>query len=209
MSLQLFKSDVLFTQRILAVSGYYKGPLNAKWTAAVDQAEFAFDADSDKLATELGTFDKRSERNIETLLPAAQRLARQFLNAASTFPYSVRIISGTRTYLEQDALFAIGRTTQLNKKPVTKAKGGQSNHNFSIAWDVGIFDTTGKYFTGATKKEEKAYSDLAGHIAKAVDGLEWGGNWSGFPDMPHYQVATDKSLKKIRTLFEEGKPFLP
>src|SRR3954447_25429827 len=44
MSLPLFNDDILFTQRILAVSGFYTGPLNAKWTAAVDTAEVAFDA---------------------------------------------------------------------------------------------------------------------------------------------------------------------
>jgi hypothetical protein len=30
MSARLFKRDILFLQRILAVSGFYKGPLNGK-----------------------------------------------------------------------------------------------------------------------------------------------------------------------------------
>src|SRR5205807_8756277 len=32
------------------------------------------------------------------------------------------------------------------------ARGGQSNHNFGIAWDVGILDD-GKYLTGNSSKE--------------------------------------------------------
>jgi peptidoglycan L-alanyl-D-glutamate endopeptidase CwlK len=208
MSLPLFNDDILFTQRILAVSGFYTGPLNAKWTAAVDTAEVAFDAATADLRTAFGAFDKRSEQNIGTLLPASQRLARQFLKAAEGFAFTVRIISGTRDYAEQDALFKIGRTVQKDRHTVTNAKGGQSNHNFCIAWDVGLFDA-GRYLTGANAKERKAYADLATLIKAKVPGLEWGGDWASFPDAPHYQVATGKSLSQVRALFEAGKPFVP
>jgi hypothetical protein len=50
----------------------------------------------------------------------------------------------------------IGRTVQKDRGTVTGAKGGQSNHNFGIAWDVGIFDRK-KYYEGNNKKEEQAY----------------------------------------------------
>lgn len=46
--------------------------------------------------------------------------------------------SGLRTYEEQNALYAQGRTAPGNK--VTNAKGGFSNHNFGIAFDIGIFE---------------------------------------------------------------------
>lgn len=209
MSLPLFKNDVLFFQRILAVSGFYKGPLDGKWTAAVDVASTAFDAAAAALAVKLGTFDTRTEGNIATLLPKAQSAARQFMKAAAGFAFTVRIISGTRTYAEQDALYAIGRTVQKNKHPVTNAKGGQSNHNFSIAWDVGLFDGAGHYLTGATKKEQQAYADLATLIKAAKLGLEWGGDWVSFQDPPHFQVANGgKSVAQVRALFEAGKPYI-
>ena len=199
MSAQLFESDILFLQRILAVSGFYKGPLNGKFTPAVDAAETALEDEYKKIKTKLGEFDPRSESNIRTLIPAAQAKAREFLNAVKGQPLDYRILSGTRTYAEQNALAA--------KKPkVTNAKGGQSNHNFGIAWDVGIFEG-GKYYTGATKKEEKAYADLGKLILSKVSGLEWGGNWKTFTDMPHYQLATGKSVKELRALLENGKPF--
>lgn len=202
MSLQLFKNDVLFYQRILAVSGFYKGPLDKKWTAAVDAASLNFDAATAALRVKMGTFDQRSEANIATLLPKAQTLARQFMKVAAGFQFNVRIISGTRTYAEQNVLF--GQTPK-----VTNAKGGQSNHNFSIAWDVGIFDAAGNYFTGATAKQAKAYSELAALIKANVPGLEWGGDWKSFKDPPHYQVSTGgKSIKQVRELFEAGKPYI-
>src|SRR6516225_1148556 len=108
-----------------------------------------------------------------------------------------RIISGTRTYAEQDLLFA--------KKPkVTNAKGGQSNHNFGIAWDLGIFEN-GKYYEGNTKKEDKAYVDTGALVKTKVSGLEWGGDWTTFIDKPHYQLATGKTVAQVRALFEKGK----
>ena len=208
MSLPIVRKDVLFFQRILAVSGHYTGPLDGKWTAAVDAAERAFNAETLALRTELGAFDARSERNIETLIPGAQRLARLFLRAAAGFPFEARIISGTRTYAEQDALYAIGRTVQKNKRPVTNARGGQSNHNFSIAWDIGLFAADGRYLTGANKAEQRAYADMGARIKAGVPGLEWGGDWTGFVDPPHYQVVTGRSLAEVRRLFEAGEAFI-
>ena len=199
MSALLFKEDVLFLQRILAVSGFYTGKLDGKWSAAVELAEAAFEAEFEKIKKEEGEFDARSEANIRTLVPAAQRKARQFLKAVAGRPLTYRILSGTRTYAEQDALFA--------KVPrVTKARGGQSNHNFGIAWDVGIFEN-GKYYTGATKKENQAYQELGAFITAKVPGVAWGGNWKTFPDQPHYELATGKSVKDLRALLEAGKSY--
>ena len=205
MSAILFKDDILFLQRILAVSGFYKGPLNGQFTDAVDAAEEAMLDGYEKLKQNMGAFDDRTETNIKSLIPAAQAKARQFMKAASKFSLTCKIISGTRTYAEQNALFAIGRTKPGKK--VTNARGGQSNHNFCIAWDVGIFDGT-KYFTGATKKEEQAYIDLATLVKGEVSGLEWGGDWKTIVDRPHYQLATGKSVSEIRALIENGKPYV-
>src|SRR6266480_820794 len=73
-------------------------------------------------------FDPRSEKNIQTLVPKAQAKARAFLQGVRDAGINAKIIDGSRTFEEQDALFAIGRT-----KPghvVTNARGGFSNHNF-------------------------------------------------------------------------------
>lgn len=200
MSANLFETDILFLQRILAVSGFYRDKLDGKWSATVDAAEEAFIAESERIKTELGAFDKRTEDNIMTLIPAAQRKAREFMNAVVGRSLTYKILSGTRTYAEQDALFS--------KRPkVTNAKGGESNHNFGIAWDVGIFEN-GKYYTGATDKEEQAYIELGAFIKANVRGLEWGGDWKSFKDRPHYQLATGKSENQIRALLENGNAFV-
>jgi peptidoglycan LD-endopeptidase CwlK len=200
MSERLFPKDILFLQRILAVSGFYDGPLNGQFTSKVDAAEQQFEARYEEIKAQAGAFDSRTESCIVSLIPAAQLKARAFMNAVKDRPLTYRIISGTRTYAEQDALFA--------KRPrVTKAKGGQSNHNFGIAWDVGIFEN-GKYYTGDSKKEDKAYVDLGALIKANVAGLEWGGDWEGFPDKPHYQLVTGKSVAQVRALLEKGKPYV-
>ena len=79
MSAKLFETDVKFLQRFLKVAGVYQGPVDGKWSAAVDTAETAFSDQYVAIRSELGTFDNRSESNIVTLLPAAQRKARAFL----------------------------------------------------------------------------------------------------------------------------------
>jgi peptidoglycan L-alanyl-D-glutamate endopeptidase CwlK len=201
MSERLFKTDVLFLQRILSVAGFYDGPLNGKFTAATDAAEDAFFKKYEQIKLQLGEFDPRTESCIQMMIPEAQTKAREFMNAVKAEPLTYKLISGTRTYAEQDALF--------KKRPrVTKAKGGQSNHNFGIAWDVGIFEN-GKYYEGKTAKEDKAYVKLGALIKQKVAGVEWGGDWESFVDKPHYQLATGKSVKQLRTLLEKGKSFFP
>jgi peptidoglycan L-alanyl-D-glutamate endopeptidase CwlK len=131
---------------------------------------------------------------MRTLLPNVQRLARQFLTAKIADGLSLRVISGTRTYAEQDALYQQGR--KGNPGPVvTRSRAGQSNHNFGLAWDIGIFDN-GRYLA-----DSPLYAQAA---AALLPGLEWGGNWVSFQDKPHYQAATGLAIKEVRSQFEAG-----
>ena len=128
------------------------------------------------------TFDERSEIQLATLHPEMQKAMRAFLGVAKTIcakvGCDVKIISGARSYMEQDALFAMGRTTPGKK--VTNAAAGHSNHNFGIAADIGIF--RGKEYCD----EHPLYHEL-GTLGKSL-GLEWGGDWKSIVDEPHYQL---------------------
>ena len=66
--------------------------------------------------------DSRSETNIATLNKKVQPLARKLIEEATAQGIYVKIISGHRTYEEQNELYAQGRTKP--GKVVTKAKGG-------------------------------------------------------------------------------------
>lgn len=137
--------------------------------------------------------DERSERNIQTLNKKVQPLARKLIETAVDQGIYVKIICGRRTYEEQDELYAQGRTAPGNI--VTKAKGGQSNHNFGTAFDIGIFDKSGKTYLD----ESPDYAKV-GKIGEAL-GLEWGGDWK-FVDEPHFQFVEGRSLAQLRAAYE-------
>lgn len=201
MSQQLLKQDVLFYQRLLKCNGLYTDRLDGSWGPKTDAADQEFTRQSKKIADELGTFDTRSESNIFTLAPKAQRLARQCLRIFKDAGKDVRILSGTRTYAEQEALYRRGRGNTPGPR-VSNAKGGQSNHNFGVAWDVGLFEA-GKYILTAPK-----YRPLF-KLVEHLDGLEWGGNWKSFPDAPHYQLKCNcPTIAEVRASFETGKAYV-
>jgi peptidoglycan L-alanyl-D-glutamate endopeptidase CwlK len=199
MSALLFPQDILFLQRLLRSAGCYEGVCSGEWDAATDEAEREFLASCDKLAAIEGAFDPRSEQSIRSLHPKAQEHARRFLSRVRASGLDVRIISGTRGYEEQNALYRRGRYGNPGPR-VTNARGGQSNHNFGIAWDIGIFDR-GRYLS-----DSPDYDRISG--IGLSDGLEWGGNWPSFPDRPHYQLPTSLPIKIVRERFESGTAFV-
>src|SRR5262245_4225955 len=109
MSAVLFADDIEFLQRSLCSAGCYATPFTRAFDSQTDAGEQKFFSLSERIAAEAGEFDPRSERNIRTLHPSAQRLARRFLLAVRAAGIDARIISGTRTYAEQNLLFRKGR----------------------------------------------------------------------------------------------------
>lgn len=129
----------------------------------------------------IGRVDERSERNIAGLLPQVRPFARALVQKAAANGIEIKVVSGHRTYEEQDALYAQGRTRP--GPVVTKARGGYSNHNFGIAFDVGVF--SGSRYLGESPK----YRGVG--VLGADMGLEWGGNWTSLVDQPHFQLRPD------------------
>ena len=129
-------------------------------------------------APDIEPVDPRSEKVIATLLPEVRPIARALVQKAALNGIRIKVISGFRSYAEQDALYAQGRTTPGNI--VTNAKAGYSNHNFGIAFDVGVFEGN-KYLDDSPKY--KAVGVLGTDL-----GLEWGGNWKTIADQPHFQL---------------------
>lgn len=199
MSARIFPDDVVFLQRLLRTDGLYAGDLDGDWGPLTETAVRQFERLADELAAAVASFDARSENNIRTLAIRAQRPARGFLFRVRAAGIGARIISGTRTYAMQDALYRQGRFGNPGPR-VTNARGGQSNHNFGIAWDIGIFTESDGYLTGGPAYDHAA---TAGQAAE----LEWGGDWSTFVDRPHYQLATGLSVPEMRARFERGAPF--
>jgi peptidoglycan L-alanyl-D-glutamate endopeptidase CwlK len=124
--------------------------------------------------------------------------------AACRFAYTLR------TFAEQDGLFAQGRT-----KPgaiVTKAKGGQSYHNYGLAIDIVLLvdkDKNGTFETASwdlkTDFDGDGKSDWQEIVAIFKRyGYEWGGDWK-FVDAPHFQKTLGKSIAELQSLHKAGK----
>jgi peptidoglycan L-alanyl-D-glutamate endopeptidase CwlK len=142
--------------------------------------------------------DPRSAKNIKTLKSEVQVLATKLIETAKDQGINAKVISGYRSYAEQDKLYAQGRTAP--GKVVTKAKGGYSFHNFGIAFDIGIFSEDGKKYYG----ESEAY-EVVGKIGESL-GLEWGGNWTTFKDEPHFQYnPRGLTMVQMRDLTAKGE----
>jgi peptidoglycan L-alanyl-D-glutamate endopeptidase CwlK len=193
-----YKADPTFWQRFLKCAGFYADVIDGDFGPNSTKAALEFEHASLEIARQDSGFDERSESNIQTLLPAAQRKARQFMKAVLAGGITIKLISGTRTFREQDKLYEQGRS--LPGKRVTNARAGASNHNFGVAWDIGVFQD-GNYL------DESPLYRQTGDIGKAL-GLEWGGDWTNFSDEPHFQVVREDDLKEIASKFQQGIAFV-
>lgn len=108
---------------------------------------------------------------------------------------------GLRTFKQQDALWAQGRT--LPGKIVTKAKGGESFHNFGLAVDMvedGDVTRAGIQWSWSNNAD---YLKV-GSVTKDC-GLEWGGFWKAFKDYPHVQLTGGLSLAEANKIYFDAK----
>lgn len=146
---------------------------------------------------------QRNEQAIARLHPQVRGLIRKFINSVYTeHQVQLVIVQDYRTYEQQDALYAKGRTA--SGSIVTNAKGGQSNHNFSLAvdvfplWDDGLLHMDGK----SDAKNIKILKKIA-PVGKSI-GLEWGGDWKSIEDNPHFQLKTGKTMSQLRQLTKDA-----
>lgn len=142
-------------------------------------------------------------KSITDLLPVVQEKYNQFVAECAKQDIEILVTSTNRTAVEQDLLFLQpydskdndndGLVDEANEK-VTNAKAGQSLHNWGVAFDV-VPLVKGK----AIWNDNALWSKL-GQIGASV-GLEWGGNWTSFPDKPHFQYTLGYTWQD----FKEGK----
>jgi RHS repeat-associated protein len=149
------------------------------------------------------TGDAITDKNILSMHPAARMKATSFINEANLMADGVsdntyRITQGMRTFEEQDALYAQGRTTPGSI--VTKAKGGQSNHNYGLAFDIVGITSKGKATYNLSDNEWGMLSQMA-----HATGLKWGGNWKTFKDKPHFEHDAGKSVRQLLNMYKAGQ----
>ncbi len=140
----------------------------------------------------LQTLIDRSTKNMGGgINPVVKETAIEVIKRAYKEGINVQISAGYRSNAEQQRLFNQGRTTPGNI--VTNAKPGQSLHNYGLAVDYFLTNETGTTALWTVNKEWRRVAA----IAKSL-GFEWGGDWTGFVDYPHLQMAGGLTLAQLQ-----------
>ena len=133
-------------------------------------------------------FENRSSSNaLRALDPYVAFLASEFLGLTKAHNLDVRITAAFRSWDEEDRLYASGRT-----KPgpiVTNARGGNSYHNWGLAFDAAPFENN-------RISNDSAKFMQMGRLGEQV-GLEWGGSFKSIVDFPHFQYTFGLSTEDL------------
>ena len=147
-------------------------------------------------------------RDKSLLYPPFAEQLRDFESRLAAAKLPFYLFMGLRTFECQDELYAQGRT--LPGKIVTNARGGDSLHNFGLASDWvldGQVEKPGIQWSWDTMTDFNAdgRSDWMqmGEIAESC-GLEWGGRWKRFPDLPHIENRYGLTLAEIKEIYRAG-----
>jgi peptidoglycan L-alanyl-D-glutamate endopeptidase CwlK len=130
-----------------------------------------------------------------------EELKNYYIECNNKLPKGVRLRFAYvyRSIAEQNVLY--------NQRPkVTNAKGGQSIHNYGLAFDIAILldkDNNGT-FESIDWNISSPYFKLVVEYFKSK-GYEHGGDWKNFKDYPHFQKTfghTWQTLKN-KTTFKD------
>lgn len=147
--------------------------------------------------------NKRTQDAIATLHPKIRTLVTQGVNEAETTlngRAKILIVQALRTFPEQDKLF-------VQRPKVTNAKGGQSYHNYGLAFDF-CLQIDGKDISWDTAKDWDG-----DHIADWMEvvaifsrlGFFWG---KAFNDLPHFEMTFGKNWRDYLKQYN-AKDFIP
>ena len=157
--------------------------------------------------------DQKTLERIQLLHPKLRDEAGELYDeivASLTGSAICRFAYTLRTFAEQDALYAQGRSKP--GKIVTNAKGGQSYHNYGLAIDIVLLtdkDKNGTFETASWDLKTDFDGDKKADWMEVVQifkryGFEAGIDWK-FVDAPHFQKTFGKSIYELRALHTAGK----
>lgn len=124
------------------------------------------------------------------LKPLVAKKAQDLLSFCNLNNIKIDFVSGYRSFQEQNALYAQGRT--VPGSIVTNAKGGQSLHNYKLAFDICI------YVNGAPDWNTKRL-DLwkkVGAYGESI-GFTWGGRFTTISDWGHFELLCGYTEKQV------------
>jgi peptidoglycan L-alanyl-D-glutamate endopeptidase CwlK len=129
-----------------------------------------------------------------------EALLEQYIEINSLLPKGVRLRFAYvyRSIAEQDALFK-------QRPKVTNAKGGQSIHNYGLAFDIVLLydKDNNETFETASWEHNKYWMQVVNYFKSK--GWEWGGDCKKFKDAPHFQQPYKwRDLAKLPTFIDNG-----
>ena len=144
-----------------------------------------------------------NSHSVERLAEVCPLLAKKIFTLDKMLPsLSIQVTQGLRTWAEQDALYAQGRTTP--GKIVTHALGGFSWHNFALAVDLVPED-----ITPGQPDWDLSHPSWARMVSVAESlGLVSGAEWYGEDlDTPHVQLTGRFAVvpdDEVRSIFKQN-----
>ena len=129
-----------------------------------------------------------------------EQLEKDYIECNNKLPKGVRLRFAYvyRSVAEQNVLY--------NKRPkVTNAKGGQSIHNYGLAFDYVIMldkDNNGTFETIEWDLKSPYHKIVVDYFQSK--GYEWGGSWKSFKDYPHFQKAQGLTWQQLKQRVELG-----
>lgn len=178
--------------------------------------------------------DKVTLERIELLHPILRQEAKEIyaeICRRLTGRAMCRFTFTLRTFAEQDEIYSQGRTKmgiackcngKTNKEgeclkhpkglTVTKARGGQSFHNYGLAIDAallididgnGTFETLGSDIAKDYDGDNDSDWQEIVFVFK-MHGWEWGGDWATFKDFPHFQKTFGLTIAQALKYYSGG-----
>ncbi|WP_188456085.1 M15 family metallopeptidase [Virgibacillus oceani] len=120
------------------------------------------------------------------------------LKKASKIGITVIITEKVRSIKQQNELYRQGRVKEGDV--VTHAKGGESYHNYGLAFDYALENQEGEliwdiHYDG-NNNDKSDWFEVA-DLAKDM-GFTWGGDWHHFKDYPHLQMDFGLSIRQLK-----------
>lgn len=134
-------------------------------------------------------YDEITVNRIKLMHPNVRNQVKEwYLEINRRLPVGIRLrfTHTYRSFEEQDKLF--------NQRPkVTNAKGGQSIHNYGLAFDIVILKQDAKGKWHASWDVDEYWLKVADYFKRK--GMTWGGDWKSFKDYPHFEFNFSKTWR--------------
>ncbi len=192
---KVLNNNVMAVQKLLKSRGLYDGAIDGWYGSKTEDAVRRFQSESGLYPTQIvdprtrqKLFNPHPKEHFETrptsidlssLNPRVAAMARNFLELTRKHNLDVRIITAFRSWEEEDKLYAQGRWTP--GQIVTNARGGDSYHNWGLAFDAAPYEHGKMSMDVAKFKQMGALGEQAG--------LKWGGTFRAIVDYPHFQYT--------------------